>query len=284
MNRRTITYGIILLALIVLAVFVFVQDDDSSSSSSTDKAAFKTENIEDVSKIYLEDRAGENMLLTKVDGEWMLNDTFPARKQYVDMLLEALGGMEIKAPVASTAVDRVVNEMMKISVKAEIYTNDDEPDRIIHIGGPTNDNEASYMMLQLDEETTSLPYEMFLPGYRGYLSPRFAIDAAEWRSRELFAFSLEEINTVSVVYDMDTAASFSMENKNSKFSITSNDIIYTEEEVAQEQAVTYLLQFELIGVDGYELQAPDTVVQMGLSQRFARLSIEDQNNDIHALD
>jgi len=123
------------------------------------------------------------------------------------------------------------------AMKVEIYCGDDLVKQY-YVGHETDDAEGSYMLLTDVEsgENYKDPYACFIPGFVGFLQPRFIAKENEWRDRVVVNYIPPQIKSISVMqYDMPKDSSFSIDLVNAN-------------------------NFKLIGADGKEL--PFDVVKL----------------------
>ena len=128
------------------------------------------------------------------NNEWIVNDKFVANQPSVDLLLETLHKMVIKAPVANSAVENVIKNMATKSVKVEVYSKD-KILRTYYIGGVTQSMTGTYAMI----EGSTKPFIVEIRGFRGYLSGRFFLDENSWRSTKVLHFSQNVLKKVGVI-------------------------------------------------------------------------------------
>ena len=121
-----------------------------------------------------------------------------------------------------------------------------EPDKVIYVGSETQDSKGTYMML----ENSSVPFVTEIPGFNGYLTPRFFLNEQEWRDKTVFDIPYSDIRSVQAVYNPDSARSFKIDfNSESNFKVSSP-------------------------VTGQLLQKPDTAVVINYLSQFTYLNFE----------
>lgn len=97
---------------------------------------------------------------------------------------------------------------MADNVKVQVFKKGDQPSKVYYVGGPTVDSRGTYMLLEMDGKPASRPHITYLPGYNGYLTPRFNTDEQNWRTRIAFNESVSDIAKLSVEYPYDPNHSF----------------------------------------------------------------------------
>lgn len=165
-------------------------DEESKNFSYADTAA--------VSRIFIANKAGKKVDLVRNDkGEWIVNEKFPARKDLVISILKCLKYLEVKHPVGEKSRPHVIKDLASGGIKAEFYKGD-EPVRMFYVGGETQDHTGTYMLLVNHEtgENYDIPYVMGLPGFEGYLTPRFVTNEREFKDTKCLDFTPPQINEV----------------------------------------------------------------------------------------
>lgn len=193
--------GIFLLVIIAaaLAVFAYMKfkktdsgtlDEESKNFAYTDTAV--------VTRIFIADKNGNKADLEKNEkGEWIVNGKFTARKDGVVSILKCLKHLEVKHPVSEKAHNAIMKDLATGAVKVEFYKGDDAV-RMFYVGGETQDHTGTYMLL-VDHESGKnyeRAYVMGLPGFEGYLTPRFVVKESDWRDTKCLDFTPPEITEV----------------------------------------------------------------------------------------
>lgn len=179
---------------------------------------FAIDDTASVTKIYMVSTAGKQLTLEKQKpGDWLVNGKFKARNDAMKNLLECMKNMEVKAPVAKSAIENVSKQLATSSTKVEIYQND-KLAKAYYVGSDAQDGLGTFMLLTDVEsgENSTMPFVMFIPGFNGFLSIRFFMDEDLWRDRSVFAFYPDQIQSVSVDYThlLDSSFSITLTNSN----------------------------------------------------------------------
>ncbi|MCX6248580.1 MAG: hypothetical protein NTW10_12720 [Bacteroidetes bacterium] len=213
-NRKFII-AVIVLGVIAIALIL-------TNSKSTFKRAlsdFAVDDTSNITKIFMSDKTNNNLTLTRIQpGKWVVNNKYPASKANTDMLLGTMLGLQVKETVPQAAMDFVIKDLAAISVKVEIYQWKYRIDlfdfirlfpcekltKVYYVGGPIQSNQGSYMIM----EHSSVPYVVFLPGLRGFVTPIYSPIEKNWRDFSIFRKSLPEITSVTIEFPSDPANSF----------------------------------------------------------------------------
>ena len=230
MKRQNKIILIVLLVLLALAVVIFFMKYRIVSYKEFGKTKFRIEKISGtlktlrdfdvkdtarVDKIFLADKQNNTILLERKDNYWQVNGDYVARRDFVDVLLETICDLEVAVPVPKTKMDFVLRSLSTTSTKVEIY-QEGELVKVYYVGGVTQDNTGTYMLLEGSDE----PFEVHIPGFAGFLNTRYTTSIYEWRDRILFNYDVKNIKSVTLEYPADPDQSFSaVNNGNNNYSI-----------------------------------------------------------------
>ncbi len=205
--------------LLLSGIAFWVMTRDQSGTIRKELFDFAVSDTGSITKIYMVNTGGNQLTLEKNDaGVWMVNNKFKARGDAMKNLLECMKDMQVRAPVAKSAVENVSKQLATSSTKVEIYQND-KLAKMYYVGSDTQDGLGTFMLLTDPEtgENSTLPFIMFIPGFNGFLSIRYFMDEDLWRDRTVFAFYPDQIESVKVDYTNlpDSSFTISLTNSNS---------------------------------------------------------------------
>jgi len=208
MKRNTL---LILLLLVVLAALAVYLMRSGAGSTTVDKADrdFLIKDTASITRIFLADKEGNSSEISREKDGWYVNKKFRCRSEAILNILEAIRLMEVKMPVPKSGKENVIRFMSSNAVKVEIYSGDDKLKQY-YIGHEPSDSEGSYMILSKDdEENYPDPYVVFIPGFKGYLQPRFITRENEWRDRLVLNYTPPQISEIRLTYfDQSRDSSF----------------------------------------------------------------------------
>ena len=183
---------IIVLLLGGVAVFFYMRNNQSTISESL--RDFATKDTASIVKIFLAHKSGQETLLEKQpSGEWLINSTDPARPDAIKGLLTTIHDVEVRSPVAKAAYNNVIKSMAANGIKVELY-NKSGLIKTYYVGGPTADQLGTFMYL----ENSTVPFITHIPGFDGYLTPRYIINRDEWHTKSVFKISTKNFKQLSV--------------------------------------------------------------------------------------
>lgn len=225
-NRVTLIAAAILIVLCVVIVLYRNGVFTSSSDKMPETDAMALTDTSDVTKIFIADMHGNNVLLKKVNGVWMLHDTIPALQYNVRSVLGTLTNLTIRQNIPREAVANVNKTLAVGATKVEIFEMapgfslfgipffvKERKTKTYYFGAATQDNMASYAFMEGMEE----PYIVHIPGFRGYVTPQFSQFEKDWVAHTLFQTKITRIQSVRFLDLEHPEESFSLEKCGARF-------------------------------------------------------------------
>lgn len=217
MKKRNIILIIVAaVALVAAAVTTLVL------SKAPFKQDFHIEDTSSITKLFLADKESNEVTLTKEgDSTWVVNGTYAANQPLVDLLLETLNTMRIRQQVNKNAIPNAIKDLAAHSVKVEVYQQvpfinwfggkiklftREKLTTTYFVGRETQDMMASFMYREGDE----VPYIIHIPGFRGFLTPRFIADPLKWRSHTIVDLNVKEIERIELEIPATPEESFAI--------------------------------------------------------------------------
>lgn len=220
-------YSILIVILLAVAALILWL----SQSTSTFKRAlsdFAVKDTSSVTRIFMSDKNNNTVNLVKEGpGRWKVNDKYQAQKLTVEMLLKTMSELAVSQPVANAAQDNIIREMAVNAVKVEVYQMvyridwggwirwfpHEKRTKVFYVGGATQNNLGSYMLM----ENSSRAFVTYLPGFRGFVSPRFSPIEKYWRDYTIFRKQIPEIASVKVEIPATPELSYELKNNGNNF-------------------------------------------------------------------
>jgi hypothetical protein len=211
-KNRNIAWFIIAAVLVAVAIILVL--NKGNTTLSADSKDFAVEDTASIYKIKLSDKLGNSTVLErKGDGYWMVNNKWKADRRQVDLLLKTMRLVEVKNPVPLKARNDVIARMASSAVEVVLSDKDGDEIKTYYVAGPTPDEEGTLMLIKGAPE----PVVTHIPGFVGYLTPRYPAKPQDWRSTEIFALNPTTITQVSISYTGDPTASFALDVKGDDF-------------------------------------------------------------------
>ncbi len=228
MKKRNLII-IAVVALVGIAALIVALQGRKKSTFDQD---YNIKDIAAVDRVFLADKQGHATLRQReTDSSWSVvyNDIhYTANQPMVDLLLETLHTMQIRQQVNRNAIPNVVKDISARAVKVEIYGRAprinifglhlfEHEKKIVtyYVGRETQDMLASYMFREGDK----VPYIIHIPGFRGFLTPRFVADPIKWRSHTIVDLDVNAIAEINLQIPASPSESFSVRNNGDGFDL-----------------------------------------------------------------
>ncbi len=200
---------VVILILLAATAIWFLMHSDKGTLNAAD-TGFAIQDTSTVSKIFMADMKSNSVLLEKTQNGWQLNGKYKTNTKLIDILLGTMMKIKVKAPVPIVARDNVIKRLSSIGIKVEIYQNAyrinlfdkyhlfpyEKLSKVYYVGDVTPDNLGTYMLIDKAKD----PYITHIPGFRGFLTPRFSPKVDDWKSHQVFNISLMDIASISVKF------------------------------------------------------------------------------------
>lgn len=255
-----------------MAWYLF-QGPPDKSSLLREERSFKVE-AEEIGKIFLADRYGEQTTLQREGNHWLVNGQYRAYDNAVDNLLDAISRIEMDYKPPAAAVPNMVKSLSTQGLKVEIYDRKGERIMAYYLGGATQNELGTFIIREGFEQ----PYVAHIPGWSGNLRQRYSLVGDQWRDKAVFRAAIDEIAELSVEYPQQKSQSFRIlkDGRNWKV-VPFYEITPVINRPEQEGAVeTYLTEYEGIFAETFQNENPQ---RDSLSNQIPFCSIKLKSRD-----
>lgn len=245
--RKTIIY-ILILGVLGFGVWFFLFKD--TSVFEADEAGFTIQDTAAVYKIFLADKRGDTISLTRDSDGWMLNGRYKAGKAMTATLLATFRQQFAAYPVQEAAHNTVIKAMSGNAVKTEVFNRHGRLLKTFYVGGQVPGNKGTYMLMEGGQR----PYVVQLPAYQGYVTPRYSTKLNEWRDRAIVNLPPQQLQSVEVKYvqEDEYLNSFTLVHKeDGTFTILTHPELKMAGEPNPAIVRAYAGYFQAIGLEGY---------------------------------
>lgn len=195
MKKNKILFIILCSLLVVTAYFIFQNTDTTIKKELRDFAVKDTASI---SKIFIADRNGNKIILEKSNKKkWILNGNDEPKPDLLKLLLDGIYKIDVKNKVGKAAYNNVIKTLASSGIKCEIYQNGSQiPSKTYYVGNHTEDGLGTFMII----ENSNVPFVTEVPGFSGYLTPRYSVNIDAWKQPRIFNIEPMNLKTLSVSY------------------------------------------------------------------------------------
>ncbi len=270
--KRSKLYIAILVVLIPAAILFFIRNPFKSIDANPRNFSYK--DTAAITSIFLADKNGSTCKLERTPAGWMANQKFKCRPEAILNLLEVIKQVDVKMPVRKEMKPAIIKELASGAVKVEVYSGA-ELVKQYYVGHEAEDGEGSYMLLTDVNSGKNFeePFICWIPGFVGFLQPRFITNENEWRDRVVVNYIPPQMKAIKVAYNGAYAdSSFEIElNGTTQFALRANGKSCPFEEVRMKQFLAYFqnVSYEVL-LTGKSKKLQDSLSQVG---PFCKISI-----------
>ncbi len=249
MKKSSLIIISILLVLIAFSIFIY-KSKYKLSSVEEDSRNFSFKDTASITKIFIADKEGHKCSIERTKEGWLVNGKYKCRSEAILNLLELIKNVEVKMSVPKQSKQNVIKFMTSNALKVEIYSEDNLVKQY-YVGHETPDSEGSYMLLTDIDKNKNFkdPFVCFIPGFVGFLQPRFIAKENEWRDRVVLNYIPPQLKQIKVTHykessdssfiiDVINSNSFKLKNSQNK------ELLFDENKMRQ-----YLIYFQNISYE-----------------------------------
>jgi len=202
--------GSLLVMTIFLVVILFF--GNSNDRISVDKNLFKVADQTKINRVILK-KANEQIELYFDGTRWMVNNSFEADRQLIQVFFATLLQAEPRRPVAKRLRDSIHLQISNAGVEVKLFEGETIMKNFMVIG---NDRKTE-TYYELAGELA--PYLVTIPGYRVYVAAIFELAAYEWRDKRIFNFNWQNFKRLDASFPANEKENFSISFQNSFFGL-----------------------------------------------------------------
>tara|TARA_B100001115_G_C15807054_1_gene399703 strand:+ start:77 stop:1033 length:957 start_codon:yes stop_codon:yes gene_type:complete len=185
---------IIFISIVILLCSLLFFKKNKISSFNTQ--LFSVTDTISINKIIISDRYDNEIELKRNKNLWIVNDSYLVRKDAIKTLLSTLKNIRIKNLLSNDIEKNIEKQISTLGVGVIIYNNNKKINSFI-VGPSTSDHLGTYIYHLKTKKT----YSTHIPGFNGFLSPRFGIQANRieinnWRNPTLIDYKPSFIDSI----------------------------------------------------------------------------------------
>jgi hypothetical protein len=290
-RRWYIWLPIALIAALVLIVFIA---NRSNTTLNPGEKNFAINDTASVTRVFLADKQNNTVLLSRNDsGGWTLNNTYSAQPEMIQELLYTLMYVTVRSPVPRTQYDMVIKQLSSFADKVEVYATvyridfwglklfpHEKKIRTYYVGSATQDNTGTYMMM----EDAEMPFVCHIPGFRGFLQPRYSPREQDWRDHGVFRYSLPQIEEISVIYPQFPERSFLLKNPDNINFAVSNEKFGPIKNLDTVRVINYMNAFVDVRFESFLNDiTPESQDSIRALKPFCIISVKDRQGKSNSI-
>jgi Domain of unknown function (DUF4340) len=252
MKRTTLVLIAVFLLLGGSAWLILKKKRTFTGSVDNPDMQFAVKNPEIIAKIFIADRKnGKTATIEKKTGYWLYNGQYTARPSAVELLLKTIKEVNVYYIPPKVAEENMIQSLILNGIKVEMFDADNKKIKCYYVGGVTNDERGTFMIMEGAER----PYVVHIPSFVGQLRVRYFLGDDNWRDRTVFSEKPEDIQSITVEYPKEKAESFRLEKTDAARYAVSPLFEFGAATVGQPRKGTpeaYLVQFEKRVAEAFE--------------------------------
>ena len=200
---------IFFISIVIILLFgLFFIEENKTSSFNTE--LFSVTDTLSINKIIMSDRYDNEIELRRNNNQWIVNDSYLVRNDAIKTLLSTLKNIRIKNLLSNEIEKNIEKQISTLGVGVIIYNNNKKINSFI-VGPSTRDHLGTYVYHLKTKKT----YSTHIPGFNGFLSPRFGIQANRieinnWRNPTLINYQPNLIDSIFSYNFSNSAKSFKL--------------------------------------------------------------------------
>ncbi len=207
----------LLISLLVMSAFLMVMIlfGNSTNRIEVDKNLFKVAEQTKIDRVVLK-KADEEIELKYNGSKWMINNSFEADRQLIQVFFATLLQAEPRRPVALKLMDSVHQQIINKGIDVMLY----EGELLVKnfkVAGNDRKTETFYELAG-----TSSPYLVTIPGYRVYVAAIFELTSLDWRDKRIFNFNWQNFKRLTATIRDSGKESFAISFQDKFFGLEDN--------------------------------------------------------------
>jgi len=201
--KRNWIYGLLLLGTAIATYFIVFRKEAELFDEK--EANFRIKDSSRVTALFLVSKRDERITLKRSADGWVVNDSFRARKDAVEFLMDALLHQKAEQPVPNSYHDYAITKLSTNSTKIEVYEGEEKTDAF-YVSREPGECNVTYML----QDGAQQPYIVKLPLQNTFLGIRYFTALSDWRDRKIM-YQNAAIEQVKVSYKDSLHYSFELD-------------------------------------------------------------------------
>jgi hypothetical protein len=283
MKKRSSYIIIVVLVILVGASTYLYFSKSKLSTVDQDSRKFAFKDTAAITRIFIADKDNHQSTIERTPKGWVVNGKYNCRTDAVLNLMEVIKHVDVKLSVPKASRENVIKYMSFNAIKVEIYAGDEKV-RQYYVGHETPDAEGSYMLLTDVESGDNFkdPYVCWIPGFNGFLQPRFIASENDWRDRIVINFIPPQLISIKVEHTSTPADSSFVITLKDANTFKIKDLKGAEVNFEEEKLRQYLVYYQNISyeklITGKNIQLQDSLSHL---RPFSVITVNEKNGKTH---
>lgn len=246
-NILSLLLGLILLAGIAFYLMRSNPETQSTLNSTGVKFAIDKELVH---RVLITRKSNNNLDFTREKNRWKINDKYYASPHTMSHLLNTMQKIDMIYIPYKSHYETIVSDMEKIGIHVEVFDKSGRKIKGYTIGANTLQNDATYFMLDGDDQ----PYAMNIKGFDGTIRDRFNYHIENWKDKTIFDNDASEISSVSVGFPKRPSLSFILTQEEGQYNLKPGDPLTPaiDKPLNTAKVEAYLHSFKSVVAEGYD--------------------------------
>ncbi len=281
MNRTTL---LLLVAVLLGAGAYLTLRGSSEERKLADKDTsrqFAYPETDDVHRIFVADRNGHQVTLTRGGISGWLADGRPANEHIMNNVLQAIRYVDVQSLPSYQAVPNMVKDIATSGILIQLFDEAGTKLRGYYLGGSNNQETGTYAIIEGAED----PYVVHLPGFTGNIRQRFVHWGDEWRDKVYFRVRPERVERFSIEYPKQRNKSFELTRNDAGFQL--RPFYESGQQIRNVPAAGVegvLAKFEKYYVNNYENRDAEAIARAKASLPFAVIRVKEEGKEERAME
>jgi hypothetical protein len=264
---------ILSVVFLVLLALVIVQKFNFSSTALKEPENIAITDTSSIIKVTFTRPDSSSVLVEKMpNNEWQLNGKYVLRSYLKNLMFTGLTRMQVKREVSESMTANVISDLKTRGYKIQIEREAKQNDIQFYIGVNDNDPNSS---LFLDLKQPDKPYIILVPGFEGSLSNLFALATSEWREKEIFTSTADNLQEVTVTYPGFSEMSFEIKYTKNGFAVSGI------QNLDSLKLGNYLTNFQLLTINNFIEGGKEALQKdLGIKPPLAILKVENLHKTV----
>ena len=274
---------IIILLTLALAgtAFYLVTSDKSSGNLSkqvSNDRLFKVEDVDQISRIVIDRPKYPEIVLYRNGSDWKMNNEMMVNKYVISDVLGLLGNIEVDYIPTKAMTEQIFKDLEKNGIRYRIYDQNDDLIRDFQVATETANGKGTPFVVTGEKQ----PYILRIRGFEGSLRTRINKRINDFRTKDVFNYDINEIESIQISYDRSPSSSFTLTNNKGTFSLRRPGESSTTE-INQKTAAAYFTNFEEVVAEANDSENPKRQEIIN-GQRFAQIIVTTSNQEKRVVD